>query len=184
MIQSTHVSWRGALHASGALVFISGALVFAASAQGIPLDHLSLVAEGTFVPGSHRTVEIIEMVFGKLLPPRHFTDSGPRHTLQSFCERGLFACPGALAWGAVFRFGTHFVVSGPALKEHRLQMSSWHSPSALLQFTGVTQKRAYTLIWSPDLCDCHSGTPPDCLALVDSRTYAYSPTELYIFAYL
>lgn len=34
MLQSTSVSWKGALHTSGALVFVSGALVNAAVTQG------------------------------------------------------------------------------------------------------------------------------------------------------
>ena len=38
---------------------------------------------------------------------------------QSFCERGLFACPGALAWGAGFRFGSYQGAYGTALRECR-----------------------------------------------------------------
>lgn len=34
------VSWRGALHTSSALAFVSGALVFVAATQGMLLDHL------------------------------------------------------------------------------------------------------------------------------------------------
>lgn len=58
------------LHASCTLVFISGALVFAVSAQETAFNHLSLVAEGSFSPGSHRIVAIIETFLGRLLFPR------------------------------------------------------------------------------------------------------------------
>lgn len=61
---------REFLHAFCTLIFISGALVFAVSAQGTAFDHLSLVAEGSFIPGFHRIVEIIETFLGRLLFPR------------------------------------------------------------------------------------------------------------------
>jgi len=48
----------GALHVSGALVFISIALFSAAAHPGMPLDHLALVGRGAFIPGSHRTLPI------------------------------------------------------------------------------------------------------------------------------
>ena len=40
-------------------------------------------------------------------------------TLSNLSEKN---CPETLAWGEVFRSGTHFVAYGTALKEHRLQM--------------------------------------------------------------
>lgn len=117
------------------------------------LDYLALVARGACVPGAHRTVAIGERVLGRLRSPGHCIDSRLRHTSQGFCEGGLFVCPGALAWEASFRFGTHIVAYSSALKEHRLWMPSWHYPSAFLQLTGISPKRAYTLDWSPDFCD-------------------------------
>lgn len=56
---------------SGALVFTSGAMVFAAATQGIPLDHLASVARGACISGPYRTVIIKETVLGRLSPPRH-----------------------------------------------------------------------------------------------------------------
>ena len=79
---------------------MSSALVFVAAALGIPLDHLALVARGACIPGSHATVAIGEMVHDRLPPPGHCTGSALRHDPfppWSFCEGGLFACPGALA---------------------------------------------------------------------------------------
>ena len=70
------------------------------------LDHQALVASGTCVPGSHRTLAIGEMVLGRLPCPGHCEDSRLRCTPESFCEGGLFAYPWAFAWGADFTFGT------------------------------------------------------------------------------
>ena len=70
------------------------------------LDHQALVASGTCVPRSHRTLAIGEMVLGRLPCPGHCEDSRLRCTPESFCEGGLFAYPWAFAWGADFTFGT------------------------------------------------------------------------------
>lgn len=56
---------------SGALVFTSVALVFAAAAQGIPLDCLTVAAKGSSIPGSCGTVTIGEMVLGRAFHPGH-----------------------------------------------------------------------------------------------------------------
>ena len=106
-----------------------------------------------FIPGSQRIAAVGEMVLVRLLLPGHCPDCELRHVLQSCCEKGFFASLRASAWGANFRFGTHLVAYRAALKECRLLSPSWHSPSVLLQLTGVTQKRV-TLIWSPDFCGC------------------------------
>ena len=44
MFQTASVSWKGTLHMSGILVFISDAPVFMAATLGTPLNHLALVA--------------------------------------------------------------------------------------------------------------------------------------------
>lgn len=69
---------------SGIPVFISGALVFMATAQGIPLDHLALVARGSCVPDSHWMVTIGEAVLGWLPPPEDCTDGRLKHTPSLF----------------------------------------------------------------------------------------------------
>lgn len=56
---------------SAALVFSSGTLVFAAATQGIPLDHLGLVARGACILGSYWTVIIKETVVDRLSLPRY-----------------------------------------------------------------------------------------------------------------
>lgn len=66
----------------GALVFISGAPVFAVAAQSLPLNHRALVAMGAYKPGFHKSVATGEMVLGRLLPPGHCTDCRLGHTSQ------------------------------------------------------------------------------------------------------
>lgn len=99
---------------------------------------------------------------------------------QSFCEKGLFALPGASAWGAGIGFGAHlgtyYMLSGNI----RQQTPSLHSPSALLQLISVSQNEACTVIWNPGF---YNHSPRDHLALVVSGVYTCSPIVLYIFAY-
>lgn len=73
---------------SGAPVFMPGALVFVTSARGITVDHLALVAMGTWFPGSHRTVTMKETVIVRLPHPSNCTDSRLKPP-KPFCERGL-----------------------------------------------------------------------------------------------
>lgn len=88
-----------------------------AATQRMPLNHLALVAREVCILGSHGTVAIEETVLDRLPSPGHFADRRLRHTAQSFCEGGLFACPGALARGSCFTSGTHLVDYRAALKE-------------------------------------------------------------------
>lgn len=60
-------------------------LVFAANVQGIPLDHLALVAKGPCIPGSHGTVAIEETVLGRLPFPEHCSNSRLRQTDTQPC---------------------------------------------------------------------------------------------------
>lgn len=84
---------EGDLYVVGAPVLISGAPVFTAAAQRLPLNHLALVAPEACEPGFHRSVATGEMVLSRLLlPPAHCTDCRLGHTSQFFCDRGLFAC--------------------------------------------------------------------------------------------
>ena len=73
-------------------------------------------------------------------PPGHSSDSRSRHIFQSVCEWCYFSCPGASAWGTGFRSGTYLVTYRAVLKEGRLWMPSWPSPSALLQLTSISGK--------------------------------------------
>ena len=65
---------------SGAPVFISGALVYVAAAQEIPLKCLALVARGACVPGSHGTVAIGETVPRRLPSLGYCTHSRLKQT--------------------------------------------------------------------------------------------------------
>ena len=78
-LQSTSIFQKGVLHASGALVFMSVALVFVAASQETLLDHLALVTTGAGVSESHNTVTTGEIVLGQLPPPGHCTGSRLRH---------------------------------------------------------------------------------------------------------
>lgn len=60
------------------LVFISGALFFAVTAQGLPLDCLTLEARA--LTRSCGTIIIRETVLGRRLPPGQCTDSTLKHT--------------------------------------------------------------------------------------------------------
>lgn len=70
------------------LVNLSGSLIFEASAQETPLNHLALVASGAYTHWSHRTIPNGERVlnrittFAHLLPPKRAQckNSRLRHT--------------------------------------------------------------------------------------------------------
>ena len=66
----------------GELLYTSGTMVFAASTQGIPLDHLALVARWACVPGSHRTVTTGESVLG--YHPQRTAQTVDRNTTPVF----------------------------------------------------------------------------------------------------
>lgn len=88
---------------------------------------LCLVPLGTrrdCIPGSQGTVAIREMVLDRLLFPGHFRESSRRHITKSFCEGGLFACPGVSALGAGFRSGKHLQTNRATLKKPSLWMPS------------------------------------------------------------
>lgn len=80
-LQSTTLHWRGDLYKVSALVFRSGALVFAVAFQRMLLDHLALVARRTYKPGLHWAITTGEMVLGSLLP---WIDSRLVHIEASF----------------------------------------------------------------------------------------------------
>ena len=77
-----------------------------AAIQGMPFDHLVLVATVAFVSVSCKTVTIGDSFQPGTTPKalhRQQTETHPHY----FWERGLFLSSGALAPGASFRFGTH-----------------------------------------------------------------------------
>lgn len=79
------------------LICMAGAPVFAASNQETSLNCLALVVRQAYILMCRRSVAIRKMVLERILPKGHYTDCGLRHTPQSFCEGGLFACAGVLA---------------------------------------------------------------------------------------
>lgn len=81
-----------------------------------------------------------------------------------FLRRSPLCLSQTLAWGESFMLSTHLVYSVVAFKECRMWVLSWHSLAALLQLAGISEKRAYTLVWSPSFCNCH---PEDTSRLPD-----------------
>ena len=123
-----------------------------------------------------------ETVLGRLPSSGHCTDSKLKHT-PSLCEKGLFTCPGASAWGTCFKFVTNLkgrvVLSGNVGQG----MPPPHSPSALLRLTSTSQKGAYILIRSPNFSNCHPRDTSRSPGLEANRVYNCGPIGLYIFAY-
>ena len=68
----------------------TGTPVFAAAAQGIPLNHLALVANGAYARKSHRTKPKSRTVFNQLFP-QVTAQSKQTETpvCQSYSERGI-----------------------------------------------------------------------------------------------
>ena len=129
-----------------------GAPGFVAAAQRTLLDHLVLVAREVFIPGSHRTMTIRETVLGRLTPKALY-----RHQTGHIHRVFLWRRPLCLSWSFSLQDSIHLVAYGAALKEHRLWTPSWCSPSAFFQLIGISQKTAYTFIWSSNFYNFHSG---------------------------
>ena len=81
------------------------------------------------------------------------------------------------------RFTMHLEATEVLLGNVSLRMPSLCSPLAFLQLARTSQKRAYTLVWSPDFCNYHQGVTSSLPDLEASRVYNCSPRELNIFAY-
>lgn len=148
-LQSAFISQRGALTSIWCLGFCG-------CCPGDACAYPALVTQGACVLGFCGIVTIGETALGRLPLPQHCPDTKLKH-IQSFCEKDLFTCPGDLARGAGFRFGTHLVTSELLSGDLGQGMPSSHSPLASLQLPGTSQKRPYTLVWSPCFCNCYPG---------------------------
>ena len=71
-----------------------------------------------------------------------------------------------------------------ALREAGRQAPFSHPPLASPLLTGTSQQGAYTLVWSPDACNCCPGDTSRSPSLEVSRVYDCSPIGLYTSAYL
>lgn len=92
-------------------VFTSGALVFTAAVQRLPLHLLALMAIKPCVSRFHRAVMMRKAVLGRLPPSGHCTDSRLKHTPN-------FSMKEALMTG--LRFDTHLeVVKVPSVNTLR-----------------------------------------------------------------
>ena len=117
--------------------------------QGISPALLALGAIRACVSGSQRTETIRESVF-RLPPPGHSTDSSLTHTHSSHVKEPIY-----LSWSFSLRdrFQVYHTSRGhkDALRECRPTL---HSTLALLSPPVFPKKEAYTLVWSPDFCNC------------------------------
>ena len=149
--------------------------------QGTPFDHLVLVAREVRVPWSHGTVAIGRTIHGnsRLPSPGHCTDSGLRHNIPSFCEGGLFPCPGG-------RLQVGHTCSGAQRAASRIigcgsQLGT--SPLPCSRVLISLRKELVHLSGALIFTTASQWTPPGCLALADSGAYACNLSGLYITAY-
>ena len=67
-----------------------------------------------------------EMILGRLLPPGHCTDNGPRHIV--FLQRRCFFLSWSFSLGGSLQVWHTLMAYDTALKECRLWMPSWRCP--------------------------------------------------------
>ena len=175
-------SWSGLGHVSGALFLV-------AAVQGMPLDCLALEAgQGerrglcSWVPWDYNKCKDGSWLVatpGELCIQQ--TETHP----QSFWERGLLACPGALAWEAGFRFSTLPEAHRGALREWRLGGVTFALTLPLPHSRGLGSyvKELVHFPETPIFVTAAQGTPQDHLALAASGTYDCGPKGLYILAH-
>lgn len=97
----SRISWKEHLHISSAPVFTSGDLVFTAATQGTLLDPLALKAVG-LCSWISQDCNNQRFCSWQATTPRVLYRQQTETHLQSFWERGLFACPKSLACGTGF----------------------------------------------------------------------------------
>ena len=164
-------------------------LVFATDVQGMPLDHLVLMAWRAFCSWVHRTVAITgKAIFIAFLAGYHVQGTAQTVDWAIFfppiCEGGHFACPRALDWEVVFGTGTYF--SGQwSCSQGRYAVDTIFSFSLCLALAcWYLPERSLSTPLEPNFfAIAMQGTLPDSLALVVSSAYACGPSGLYIFAY-
>lgn len=147
---------------AGRFVCISGIQIIVAAARDTPWS-CSCAGLGACITGSHGTVTVRKTVRERL-EPQGIAQIDLGIPLV-FLRRSPLCLSRTLAWGESFMLSTHLLHSIVAFKEYRMWVLSWHSLSSLLQLAGISEKRAYTLLWSPNFCNWH---PEDTSRLYDS----------------
>lgn len=134
----------------------------------MPLDHLAPVAKGACVSGLHRTIKVRKTVLGRLLHPRHYTNSKQKHTLGTKRYRLQ-----------LYHTLITEVLSGNVSREAPsvcpplgCNTDHWYFPEMSLQ----TPLKPWFFNCGPEDTSRTAG-------LEVSRVYDYSPSVLYIFAY-
>lgn len=127
------------------------------------------VGAGLVFLGPSGTETIGETVLGRLLSPGHSTNIRLKHILVFLWKRPIYS-------------SSHLQTMRELLGNVGHGAPSLCSPLALLQFTVISQKRAYILIWSPNFHDCHTRDTCRSPSLEAGRVYDCSPTGLYKFA--
>lgn len=134
------------------------------------LDHLSLVAKGTGIPGFHRTIMMRKKVFGRLPFSGHCTTSRLKH-IPSLPVKRPIIYSGASDCGKGFMFPTYLeaieVLLGNINRETPFCVPPWPCYSL------VIPPSLYAHL-EPRFLQLIQGTPPDFLA--------WRPTEFLISA--
>lgn len=80
IIQNASICQRAVFTCIWCPSFKSGAPIFVTAVQGMPLDYLTLVARGASVLRPSEIITSRDIIFGRLPPPGHCTDSKLKHT--------------------------------------------------------------------------------------------------------
>lgn len=153
-------------------------LIFVAASQGVPTDHLALLAKDTCVP-AHGSIQLERQYWaGYHIQSTAWTacwNSSPVSLWNTFVALSkIFGLRGNLLVWYVSRGLQRCSQGMEAIKTQSLL-----SPSAFLQLTRISLKGAYTFIWSLISCGCHQDIHLNHLALDSSMAYACDHTELY-----
>lgn len=158
------------------LVHVSGA---PAALQGTLLDHLALVASGACIPGPME-LEQMKRQFFACYHPQGTVQTIEWNTLLCILWKRSICCFRASPWGVGFWFSTGLEACWGALTGQKsvaviFLLSLYLAPSCWY----LSKRSLYICLASQFLWLMSTGH----LAPVASRSYACSPTELYIFSY-
>ena len=132
---------------------MSGGPVFLSVNQGMPLDCLSLVANGAFIHGFHGTVTNGETVLSWLPPPGNSADSRLKHTPSLYGKEAYLLVlelqPKGQASDFTYIYRSTEVFSGEGGQADTICVL----PSATLQVASISWKGACTLISCPNFCN-------------------------------
>lgn len=158
-------------------------LVFLADTQGMPLHHLALVTRGACIPGSHRTVAIEGIVFGRLPTPGYCPDGRQRHNPSFSVKEATLL---------ILELQTEGKASGLAhiywpmkLLSRNIGCGHHLGTLPLPCSRSLLSPRNIHLSGAPIFAVATWGTPPNHLAMVADGTYFCCPLRtVYIYMFL